>query len=107
MPPLCASVWLYGPPEVAAGSDVVVTAGTALIVKVKVLVAEEESVSVTRSVKLTVPAAGGVPLSTPALVMVSHAGSVRPIVGHSERARAARHGDGLRVRPTHGPRRQQ
>jgi hypothetical protein len=79
VPPLSANVWLYAIPDVVAGKDVVVTEGGALMVKANVFVAEAEVVSVTRKVKLTGPVAVGVPLSTPALEMVSHEGKVDPL----------------------------
>jgi len=79
VPPLSANVWLYATPDVVAGKDVVVTAGGGLMVNAKVLVAKAETLSVTRKVKLTGPVAVGVPLSMPALVMVSHEGRVDPL----------------------------
>ncbi len=48
VPPVSANVWLYAPPEEPSGSDVVVTAGVALMVNANVLVAEAERLSVTR-----------------------------------------------------------
>jgi len=79
VPPLSAKVWLYATPDVVAGKDVVVTAGGGLMVNAKVFVKDAETLSVTRKVKLTVPVAVGVPLSMPALVMVSHEGRVDPL----------------------------
>ncbi len=79
VPLLSAKVWLYGPPDIPAGSDVVVTEGAGLIVRANVLVVEDDRMSVTRTVKLTGPAAVGVPLSTPVLVMVSQSGRVVPL----------------------------
>jgi hypothetical protein len=49
------------------------------MVRLKLLVEEADTLSVTFNVKLTGPAAGGVPLNTPALVMLSQAGKVEPL----------------------------
>ncbi len=79
VPPPAASVWLYAIPDVVSGNVEVVTEGVGLMVSENVLVEKLERLSVTCKVKLTVPVAVGVPLSTPPLVMVSHAGNVEPL----------------------------
>jgi hypothetical protein len=65
-------------PDVVEASEDVVTEGAALMVTVKDLADDAERESVTFNVKLAVPAAGGVPLSKPPAVTVSHEGSVEP-----------------------------
>ena len=60
------------------GSDMVVTAGVALMVRPKALVAVPVRLSVTFNEKLNRPEAGGVPLSVPPGAMASHTGSVLP-----------------------------
>jgi hypothetical protein len=67
----------YGKPDVVAGSEVVVTAGTALIGSVKAFVVEEPRLSVALIVNWNEPAEGGVPLST-LPVKASQVGSVCP-----------------------------
>ncbi len=79
VPPVSASVWLYALSEVVCGSVVVVTEGTGLIVSANAFGVAAPKLSVTFSVKLTGPAAGGVPLSNPAALTVSHAGRVVPL----------------------------
>jgi hypothetical protein len=79
VPPVSTRVWLYATPDVVAGSDVVITDGGWLIVRVNVLVENAERLSVIRNVKLTAPLAVGVPLSKPAPVIVSHEGNVDPL----------------------------
>src|SRR5581483_354444 len=59
VPPDSVSVWLYASPDVIAGSELVVTAGAALIVSEKALVDDCDALSVTFRVKLTGPDAGG------------------------------------------------
>jgi hypothetical protein len=79
VPPPSANVWVYTMPDVVAGKDVVLTVGGGLMVSANVFVAVAETLSVTRKVKLTEPVAVGIPLSTPALLMVSHVGRVDPL----------------------------
>jgi hypothetical protein len=63
---------------VVAGSDVVVTLGTWLMVRVNPLLEVAPRLSVTATVNTYGPAAGGVPLSTPANESPSQAGRVAP-----------------------------
>ena len=53
--------------------------GGGLMVSAKLLAVLAPSVSVTFNVKLTGPAAGGVPLSNPAALIVSQFGNVAPL----------------------------
>jgi hypothetical protein len=77
VPPLAPRDCEYGKPDVIAGSEAVVTAGTALIGKVNVFVVEEPRLSVALIVNWNEPAEGGVPLST-LPVKASQEGSVCP-----------------------------
>jgi len=72
VPPVAANPWLYATPTVPAGSGLAVVivgaVGAALIVRLKLFVDESPSFPVTRTVKLAVVAALGVPLTTPPLL---------------------------------------
>ena len=84
MPPLAARVCEYGVPVSPAGrgEPVVIVTGVALTTSVKVLSAMcrgkpvVPGVSRTPSENVNVPAVVGVPLSTPAELIVSPAGNV-------------------------------
>ena len=84
-PPAAENVWLYAAPIVAAGSgEVVVMVSAAFTGRTKGRVSTPPAPSVTVAVKLTEPAAGGVPVSKPPALIVSHAG--RPAADQLKRA---------------------
>jgi len=83
-PPLAVSVCEYVPlvnPD-TRGEDVVIVSGGGLIVRLKVWVATLEAESVTRTVKLYVPAPVGVPVIAPALESASPAGRAPDEIAH-------------------------
>ena len=93
VPPVAERVWLYATPDVVGGSDVVVTEGVGLMVSEKDFVENADRLSVTIKVKVAGTAAGGVPLSKPDGVMVSHAGFGNCVLdrGHSGDSRLPGH----------------
>ena len=83
MPPLALSVTEYAAPVVPPLSgDVLPIASGPVIVSANVFDAVVLAVSVTCSVKLNVPVAVGVPLSTPAVENVMPAGSEPDVSAH-------------------------
>ncbi len=80
VPPLKANVWLYAMPDVVAGNVVVVTDGVGLMVSANVLRSgNRETVGNAQRKSSPYRPRSGVPLSTPPVVMVSHAGRVVPL----------------------------
>ena len=76
-PPDAASAWEYATPTVPAGSDaVVIPKAGGLMVIDKPAVAVADALSVTRTVKLLVPAAPGVPDMVPPAARLNPAGNV-------------------------------
>jgi hypothetical protein len=83
VPPLVAKVWLYTAPTVAPGKVVVVTMGTTLTIIDKFWSSNAVPASVTRTVKLAVPAVVGVPEMIPVLAArLKPAGKVPVVIDH-------------------------
>jgi len=83
VPPLAASVCEYAAPVYPDGrGELVVIASDATTVRLKVLVIVAGALSVTRTVKLYVPAVVGVPVIAPALESASPGGRVPDEIAH-------------------------
>ena len=75
MPPEATSCWLYAAPTMPPATVVVPIVRDELTVSVSACVAVRDAASVTRTVKLALPAAVGVPLMTPDVLSPRPAGS--------------------------------
>ena len=69
VPPVAAMVWEYATPTVQSGKEVVVMERAPATAIEKALVVVAPTLSVTRMLKLAFPAADGVPVMAPSLVM--------------------------------------
>jgi hypothetical protein len=76
VPPLAESAWLYVAPTVPLGSDdVVIVKGAGVTVMLRACVSVAFELSFTRTLKVEVPAAAGIPLIVPLAESDSPAGS--------------------------------